>query len=89
MCVQPKALVPKVIQYIVLYCLTPPPFHRYSCFILCPPYPAQDGGVHETKPNAHFAEGKGIRLVNRAAHAATDYWPLTAGHCFSQGVHVA
>jgi len=38
--VQPSALGRKAIQYIVLYCLTPPRFHRYSSFNLCPPYPA-------------------------------------------------
>jgi hypothetical protein len=100
MCVQPGALGRKVIQYIVLYCLTPPPFRRYSCLNLCPPFPAQDG----IKPKASFAEGKGIRLVNSSsrleqkAHFSqktrkmghpNSYRPLTIGRCFSQGVYVA
>ena len=63
MCVQPSALGRKGIQYMVLYCLTAPPFHRYSWLNLCPPNPARDG----IKPDAHFAEGKGIRVVNRSS----------------------
>ena len=43
MCVQPNALGRKAIQYIVLYCLTPARFRRYSSLNLCPPYPAWDG----------------------------------------------
>jgi hypothetical protein len=43
MCVQPRALVRKVIQYMVLYCLTPPLFHRYSGLNLWSALPAWDG----------------------------------------------
>src|SRR5258708_22943912 len=43
MCVQPNALDRKAIQYIVLYCLTPARFRRYSSLNLCPPCPAWDG----------------------------------------------
>jgi hypothetical protein len=82
--VQPNALALKAIQYIVLYCLTPPQFHRYSSCNLCPPSPAQDG----IEPSACFDEEAGIRLVNRPSGSET-YWPLTTGSCFSQGVHVA
>ena len=87
MCVQPNALALKAIQYMVLYCLTPPPFHRYSCLNLCPPSPAWDG----MEPNVSFAEGKGIRLVNRAVRTVTGNWPLTTGPrpLLFQGVYVA
>jgi hypothetical protein len=40
MCVQPNAVGPKALPYIVLYCLTPAQFHRYSSLTLCTPYPA-------------------------------------------------
>ena len=68
MCVQPRALARKAIQYMVLYCLTPPLFDRYSWLNLCPPYPAGDG----VKRNARFAEGKGIRLVNRSRRSTRE-----------------
>jgi hypothetical protein len=77
MCVQPKAFGRKVIQYIVLYCLTPPLFDRYSWLNLWSALPAWDG----IEQNAHFAEGKGISLVNRPVRPnhwqlATDNWQL-------------
>jgi hypothetical protein len=40
MCVQPNAVSCNATQYIVLYCLTPAGFRRYSSFNLCPPCPA-------------------------------------------------
>jgi hypothetical protein len=55
MCVQPRALAGKAIQYMVLYCLTPPPFHRYSCLNLWWPPPAGD----KTEPNAHLNSEQG------------------------------
>jgi hypothetical protein len=88
MCVQPNALDRKAIQYIVLYCLTPPLFHRYSWLNLCPPYPAQVGTGYGAKPMRHLSAGEGIRLVNSLAASPTT-WPLTTEYCFSQGVHVA
>jgi hypothetical protein len=65
MCVQPSAVERKVIQHIVLYCLTPPRFRRYSSFNLCPPSPAWDGMVEAC---IVFYWG-GIRLVNRGGQA--------------------
>jgi hypothetical protein len=84
MCVQPSALALKAIQYMVLYCLTPGLFHRYSCLNLCPPFPAQDGNSLGIKLNAYFAEGKGIRLVNSSVSTGTDNWPRLC-----EGVYVA
>jgi hypothetical protein len=91
MCVQPSALALKVIQYIVLYCLTPPPFHRYSWLILCPPSPAQDGLNRKIEPIGNSAEGAGICLVNRPKRVEIDNWPRTTGPrpLLFQGVHVA
>jgi hypothetical protein len=40
MCVQSDGVKRKAIQDIVLYCLTPPRFRRYSSFNLCRPFPA-------------------------------------------------
>ena len=89
MCVQPNALVGKAIQHIVLYCLTPPPFHRYSCLNLCPAYPAQVGTCYGIEPMRHLSKGGGIRLVNRPASSPTGSQTVTTGYCFSQGVTVA
>ena len=59
--VQPNALERKAIQYIVLYCLTPPRFHRYSSSNLCSAHPAGERiGVRKYR----FSAG-GIVLVNR------------------------
>ena len=85
MCVQPNAVAAKAIQYMVLYCLTPAPFHRYSWLNLCPPSPAQDGIV----PIRHLFEDEGIRLVNVAAGSKTGNWPLITNHYPAQGVTVA
>jgi hypothetical protein len=75
MCVQPEALARRAIQYIVLYCLTPPLFDRYSGLNLCPPYPARDGTGHGIELREHFAEGEGIRVVNssRAGFASPTF----------------
>ena len=89
MCVQPNAVNRKAIQYIVLYCLTPPPLHRYSYLNLCPPYPAQVGTDCEIEPIWHLSEDKGIRLVNSLPSSKTGTWPRTLGHCLFQGVNVA
>ena len=75
--VQPSALGCKAIQYIVLYCLTPARFHRYSSSNLCPPYPVEDG----IKKSMRRFGGGGIRLVNSGVRMAGDW--------FFQGVHVA
>ena len=40
MSVQYNAVASNPTLYIVLYCLTPPQFHRYSSLTLCPPFPA-------------------------------------------------
>src|ERR1700722_4504219 len=48
MSVQPSAVARKAIPYMVLYCLTPPQFHRYSSLTLCPPYPARGENVGKT-----------------------------------------
>ena len=40
MSAQPNAVARKATPYMVLYCLTPPQFHRYSSLTLCPPPPA-------------------------------------------------
>src|SRR5208282_5506182 len=85
MCVQPRALVGRAIQYIVLYCLTPPPIHRYSWLNLCPPFPAWDG----RELSAHLFWSGGIRLVNSSQCSIAGNRPLKNGHCFFQGVQVA
>ena len=89
MCVQPNALARKAIQHMVLYCLTPPLFDRYSCLNLCLPYPAGDGIGYGIEPMRHLSEGGGICLVNSLAGPKTEQCPRTNGHCPSQGVHVA
>src|SRR5690348_10355958 len=43
MSVQYNAVMCNPTLYIVLYCLTPPQFHRYSSLTLCPPNPAWGG----------------------------------------------
>ena len=58
MYVQPNAVVRKVTPYMVLYCLTPPQFHRYSSLSLCSPYPAW--GVKLPK---HASNGEGGTLL--------------------------
>ena len=40
MSVQYNAVVANPTPYIVLYCLTPGKFRRYSSLTLCPPFPA-------------------------------------------------
>src|ERR1700730_4346754 len=89
--VQPNAVSCKPIPYMVLYCLTPPQFHRYSSLTLCPPYPAGGenvaeewserdrgtNGIDERNPVSKHA-----RPSSRHGHArpsdwqlATDQWP--------------
>src|SRR5580658_11299183 len=89
--VQPNALALKAIQYIVLYCLTPPQFHRYSSCNLCPPLPAQDGNIRGFEPDEHLAGSEGISLVNSPADSLTGNWPLTTSHwpLLLQGLPVA
>ncbi len=80
MYVQPRALGRKVIQYIVLYCLTPPLFRRYSWLILWSPFQlgAASGGSRIS------IEDGGIRLVNSPQPSiAGDRLPII-GHCFSK-----
>ena len=72
MCVQPDALGRKAIQYIVLYCLTPPRFHRYSSSNLCTPNPARDG---IDRSDHHFG-ARSIDMVNRPEIIITNNWPL-------------
>src|SRR5580700_8475371 len=75
--VQPDALGPKAIQYMVLYYLTQLRFHRYSSSNLCSPFPATDS----TGSGKFRFRGMGIYLVNKSAGStnrrrATDNWPL-------------
>src|SRR5205807_7220936 len=67
MSVQPSAVGCKPTLHIVLYCLTPPQFHRYSSLTLCSPDPAWG----ETNDYAQWCGNKsargGIRLVNSCA----------------------
>jgi hypothetical protein len=82
--VQPNALPAKPIQDIVLYCLTPPLFHRYSCLNLCPPPPAWDG----LNLKMHAFAGGGIRLVNSLRSTTNRLFLTESGLC-SEGVYVA
>ena len=86
MCVQPNALGLKAIQYIVLYYLTPPRFHRYSSLICA--RPIQPGRIDLSR---HHSGAGGIGLVNRLVITTTDDWPLITGHwpLRLQGVYVA
>jgi len=72
MCVQPSALARKVTPYMVLYCLTPPQFHRYSSLTLCPPNPAQGENVGNP-----FHRANGRNLIGKQAR--TGNWPLIEG----------
>jgi hypothetical protein len=92
MCVQPNAVRDKAIPYMVLYCLTPPRFHRYSSLTLCPPPPAwgendveewskRDRGMHridERNPVSKHAYPSRPRAEVRQNdwQPGTDHWPL-------------
>jgi hypothetical protein len=69
MCVQPNAVARKAIPYMVLYCLTPARFHRYSSLTLCPPYPAWGENVAEACIEPFNERPRGISLVNTRAQA--------------------
>jgi hypothetical protein len=77
MCVQPNALGRKAIQYIVLYCLTPPRFHRYSSSNLCPPFPAGEiiGLSKRRLRRQRYRFGKQAGRQHNE-QLATDNWPL-------------
>ena len=47
MSVQYSAVLSIPPLYMVLYCLTPPEFDRYSSLNLCPPYPAWGENVRQ------------------------------------------
>ena len=92
MCVQPSAVALKPIPYMVLYCLTPPQFHRYSSLTLCPPYPAwaenvagnwrgRNRSMHRTEERNPVSKHAcpGHRHANARPNDrpfATDNWPL-------------
>ena len=64
MSVQYRAVFANPTLHIVLYCLTPPEFHRYSSLNSCSPYPAW-GENNDGSDPASIELGKaGIRLVN-------------------------
>jgi hypothetical protein len=71
MCVQPSAVELRVIQYMVLYCLTPPRFRRYSSSNLCRQVElcARQGGV---SVRGLVSGGAGIQPVNSGADQQTD-----------------
>jgi len=52
---------------MVLYCLTPPRFPRYSSLNLCPPRPALGENDAITATQGSFLRQRGITLVNRRA----------------------
>jgi hypothetical protein len=87
MCVQPNAVGRKAIPYIVLYCLTPARFHRYSSLTLGLPYPAWGEDDAEACIE-RFSEGpRGISLVNTRAQAfgtltprPKHNWPLSTNY---------
>ena len=65
--------------YIVLYCLTPPEFRRYSSLNLCPRYPAWGGNGDRVDCACNKSDGGGIRLVNRrCASDNLQVWQKTA-----------
>jgi len=64
MTVQYKAVSRIPTLHIVLYCLTPPLFGRYSSFNLCPPYPAWGVASGCSDGECNRLGGRGIRLVN-------------------------
>ena len=77
MCVQPNALGRKAIQYIVLYCLTPARFRRYSSLNLCPPSPSPGEDLVQLRSAVHrFGKG-GIRLVNMRERMEKRYPPAS------------
>jgi hypothetical protein len=64
MSVQPNAVARKATPYMVLYCLTPPQFPRYSSLTLCPPFPAWGENDRDSvAASIEFPRG-GILLVN-------------------------
>src|ERR1700729_1600688 len=50
---------------MVLYCLTPPQFHRYSSLTLCPPRPAWGENSDGPNDKSIVFDSGGICLVNR------------------------
>src|ERR1035437_8520351 len=75
MCVQPNAVARKAIPYMVLYCLTPPQFHRYSSLTLCPPCPAWGEKNDGMDDDCIVFGGGGTRLVNRSSRRARSQNP--------------
>jgi len=87
MCVQPNAVTGKAIQYMVLYCLTPP-ISPLQLLKICarPPSPGRSCA------DLHLFEGgvsSGNIPVKIAASSRTGNRPLLTSHYPSQGVHVA
>jgi hypothetical protein len=65
MSVQYGEVPSKAIQDIVLYCLTPARFRRYSSLNLCAPSPAGDAVTRVVAGIGIVSELGGILLVNR------------------------
>ena len=61
---QPNAVFCSATPYMVLYCLTPPRFHRYSSLTLCTPCPAWGEKSDGTYEACIVFSGGGICLVN-------------------------
>ena len=95
MAVQYKAVSCIPPLYLVLYCLTPAEFGRYSNLNLCPPFPAWGETNYCARLNCNKPDGRGIRLVNRrtlyenphfwqkrpeVAPTVPGHWQLAADH---------
>ena len=68
MSVQYSAVDGNPTLHMVLYCLTPPEFRRYSSLNLCLPYPARGvraGWFWSQNAAARIETGSGIFVVNR------------------------
>jgi hypothetical protein len=75
MSVQYKAVSVNPPLYIVLYCLTPPQFHRYSSLTLCSLYPASGENGDRANCACNKSGGGGIRLVNSyAMYENSHFW---------------
>src|SRR5579864_180832 len=65
MSVQLNAVSCKPTLYMVLYCLTPARFHRYSSLTLCPPYPAWGEKSYDRGRCMHLMERRRTSVVNK------------------------
>src|SRR5215471_5166147 len=71
MSVQYKAVSSIPPLYIVLYCLTPPEFRRYSSLNLCLPHPAGAEHADGARYASIVVAKRGIRVVNSKATAVS------------------